>query len=70
MFQRLDRAGRPRGRLSTVSIRAIVQRYAAETGISGHVSGHSLRAGGRSPWPWPGTRSSKCRPPADDGEPA
>ena len=26
MFQRLDKAGRPRGRLSTVSIRAIVQR--------------------------------------------
>ena len=29
MFQRLDKAGRPRGRLSTVSIRAIVPRRAA-----------------------------------------
>ena len=43
MFQRLDKAGRPCGRLSTVSIRAIVQRRAAETGIEGRVSGHSLR---------------------------
>ena len=46
MFQRLDKAGRPRGRLSTVSIRAIVQRRAAEAGIEGRVSGHSLRVGG------------------------
>ena len=46
LFQRLDRAGRPRGRLSTVSIRAIVQRRAAEAGIEGRVSGHSLRVGG------------------------
>ena len=46
MFQRLDRAGRPRGRLSTVSVRAIVQRRAAEAGIEGRVSGHSLRVGG------------------------
>ena len=41
MFQRLDKAGRPRGRLSTV--RAIIQRRAAEAGIEGRVSGHSLR---------------------------
>ncbi len=46
LFQRLDRAGRPRGRLSTVSIRAIVQRRAADAGIEGRVSGHSLRVGG------------------------
>ena len=46
MFQRLDKAGRPRGRLSTVSIRAIVHRRAAEAGIEGRVSGHSLRVGG------------------------
>ena len=46
IFQRFDRAGRPRGRLSTVSIRAIVQRRAAEAGIEGRVSGHSLRVGG------------------------
>ena len=44
MFQRLDKAGRPRGRLSTVSIRAIIQRRAAEA--EGRVSGHSLRVGG------------------------
>ena len=46
MFQRLDKAGRPRGRLSTVSVRAIVQRRAAEAGIEGRMSGHSLRIGG------------------------
>ena len=46
MFHRLDKAGRPRGRLSTVSVRAIVQRRAAEAGIEGRVSGHSLRDGG------------------------
>ena len=46
MFQRLDKACRPRGRLSTVSIRAIVQRRAAAAGIEGRVSGHSLRVGG------------------------
>ena len=46
MFQRLDKAGRPRGRLSTVSIRAIVQRRVAETRIEGRVSGHLLRVGG------------------------
>ena len=34
MFQRLDKAGKPRGRLSTVSIRAIVQRRAAMPGAS------------------------------------
>ena len=33
MFQRLDKAGRPRRRLSTVSIRAIVQRPAAEASV-------------------------------------
>ena len=46
MFQRLDKAGRPRGRLSTVSVRAIIQRRAADAGIEGRVSGHSLRVGG------------------------
>ena len=46
MFQRLDKAGRPRGRLSTVSVRAIIQRRAAEAGIEGRVSGHSLRGVG------------------------
>ena len=46
MFQRLDKAGRPRGRLSTVSIRAIVPRRAAEAGVEGRVSGHSLRVEG------------------------
>ena len=46
MFQRLDKAGRPRGQLSTVSVRAIVQRRAADAGVEGRVSGHSLRVGG------------------------
>ena len=46
MFQRLDKAGRPRGRLSTVSVRAIVQRRDAAAGVEGRVSGHSLRVGG------------------------
>ncbi len=46
MFQRLDKAGRPRGRLSTVSVRAIIQRRATDAGIEGRVSGHSLRVGG------------------------
>ena len=36
LFQRLDKAGKPRGRLSTQSIRTIIQ---------GRVSGHSLRVG-------------------------
>ena len=42
MFQRLDKAGKPRGRLSTVFIRAI-QRRAADAGNEGRVSGHSPR---------------------------
>ena len=43
LFQRLDKAGKPRGRLSTQSIRAIIQRRAQDAGIEGRVSGHSLR---------------------------
>ena len=62
MFQRLDRAGRPRGRLSTVSVRAIVQRRAAEAGIEGRVSGHSLRVGGGAV---PGRRRGLDRRDAD-----
>ena len=45
LFQRLDTAGKPRGRLSTQSIRAIIQRRAQDAGIEGRVSGHSLRVG-------------------------
>ena len=45
LFQRLDKAGKPRGRLSTQSIRAIIQRRARDAGIEGRVSGHSLRVG-------------------------
>ena len=45
LFQRLDKAGKPRGRLSTQSIRAIIQRRAQDAGIEGRVSGHSLRVG-------------------------
>lgn len=45
LFQRLDKAGQPRGRLSDRSIRAIVKRRAAEAGVDGRVSGHSLRVG-------------------------
>ena len=45
LFQRLDKAGHPRSRLSARSIRSIVQRRAADAGIEGRVSGHSLRVG-------------------------
>ncbi len=45
LFQCLDKAGKPRGRLSTQSIRAIIQRRAQDAGIEGRVSGHSLRVG-------------------------
>ncbi|MYJ96011.1 MAG: tyrosine-type recombinase/integrase [Proteobacteria bacterium] len=45
LFQRLDKAGNPRGTLSTRSIRTIVTRRAADAGIEGRVSGHSLRIG-------------------------
>ena len=45
LFQRLDKAGKPRGRLSTQSIRVIIQRRAQDAGIEGRVSGHSLRVG-------------------------
>ena len=45
LFQRLDKAGHPRGRLSARSIRSIVQRRAADAGIEGRISGHSLRVG-------------------------
>ena len=45
LFQRLDKAGKPRGRLSPQSIRAIIQRRAQDAGIGGRVSGHSLRVG-------------------------
>ena len=45
LFQRLDKAGNPRGSLSVRSIRAIVARRVADAGIEGRVSGHSLRVG-------------------------
>ena len=45
LFQRLDKAGNPRGSLSARSVRTIVARRAAEAGIEGRVSGHSLRVG-------------------------
>ena len=45
LFQRLDKAGKARGRLSARSIRDIVKRRAADAGIEGRVSGHSLRVG-------------------------
>ncbi len=59
LFQRLDSAGRPRGRLSTVAIRAIVQRRAAEAGIEGRVSGHSLPRPASFP---PTTRQGRTSP--------
>ena len=46
LFQRLDKAGQPRGRLSTQSIRAIIRRRAQDAGIEGRVSGHSRPAKG------------------------
>ena len=45
LFQRLDKAGNPRGSLSARSIRTIVARRVADAGIDGRVSGHSLRVG-------------------------
>ena len=45
LFQRLDKAGNPRGSLSVRSIRTIVARRIADAGIEGRVSGHSLRVG-------------------------
>ena len=45
LFQRLDRAGNPRGRLSSRSIRAFITKRAGEAGLEGRVSGHSLRVG-------------------------
>lgn len=45
LFQRLDKAGNPRGSLSERSIRTIVARRVADAGIEGRVSGHSLRVG-------------------------
>lgn len=45
LFQRLDKAGNPRGPLSSRSIRAIITKRAREAGIEGRVSGHSLRVG-------------------------
>ena len=73
LFQRLDKAGKPRGRLSTQSIRAIIQRRAQDAGIEGRVSGHSLRVGSaqslatvgasHAPGRWSGTGTPvrRCR---------
>ena len=59
MFQCLDKAGKPRGRLSTVSIRAIVQRRAAEAGIEGRVS-RPLATVRRDPGGSPGPPCSRA----------
>ncbi|MCY3875136.1 MAG: tyrosine-type recombinase/integrase [Rhodobacteraceae bacterium] len=45
LFQRLDRAGNPRGSLSERSVRTIIARRVADAGVEGRVSGHSLRVG-------------------------
>ncbi|MCY3873086.1 MAG: tyrosine-type recombinase/integrase [Rhodobacteraceae bacterium] len=46
LFQRFDKAGKPRGSLSERSIRSIIiARRVADAGIEGRVSGHSLRIG-------------------------
>ena len=42
LFQRLDKAGKPRGRLSTQSIRAIIQRRAQDAGIEGRWQSPSM----------------------------
>ena len=39
------KAGKPRGRLSTVSVRAIIQRRAADAGIEGRGSLTGVQAG-------------------------
>ena len=43
LFQRIDRAGKPRSSLSGRSIRTLVTRRVADAGIGGRVSGHFLR---------------------------
>lgn len=45
VFRRLRRGGRVEGRLSDRSVRAIITRRAQAAGVSGRVSGHSLRVG-------------------------
>ena len=45
LFQRLDKAGNPRGSLSARSVRTILARRIGDAGFEGRVSGHSLRVG-------------------------
>lgn len=45
LFRRIDKAGTVGDRLSSRSMRAIIQRRAEAAGIEGRVSGHSLRVG-------------------------
>ena len=45
LFQRIDKAGTPRGPISARSVRRIIKARCAAAGIDGRVSGHSLRVG-------------------------
>ena len=45
LFQRLDKGGRVHGGISARSLRTIIAVRAADAGIEGRVSGHSLRVG-------------------------
>ena len=45
LFRALGRSGVPSGSLSSRSIRTIIQQRAADAGIEGRISGHSLRVG-------------------------
>ena len=45
MFRAVNKAGAAGGRLGVRSIRRIIQRRAADAGVTGRVSGHSLRVG-------------------------
>lgn len=45
LFHRIDKAGRSRGRITYQGIRLAVRKRAADAGISGRISSHSLRVG-------------------------
>jgi len=45
LFRRLSRGGRVMERLSTRSVRTIIQQRAKAAGVEGRVSGHSMRVG-------------------------
>ena len=69
MLQRLDRAGRPRDRLSTVSVRASSSDVLPMPGSRDACPATPSGSEGRSLSPRPGPRSSGCRPPADGNPP-